>query len=47
MVVYETEVEMAAKGNLVSSIEREERICDLAVQELKDRCRVFEGKYNL
>jgi hypothetical protein len=47
LVVYEKEVEMATKGNIVSSIEREEKICDLAVQELKNRCKVFEGKYNL
>lgn len=38
---------MATKGNIVSSIEREEKICDLAAQELKNRCMVFEGKYNL
>lgn len=38
---------MAAKGNLVSSIEREEKICDLADRELRNKCRLFEEKYNL
>ncbi len=32
---------------LADSIEREEKICDLAVQELKSRCKVFEEKYKL
>ncbi|MGR3175942.1 MAG: hypothetical protein ACUZ8N_15300 [Candidatus Scalindua sp.] len=38
---------MATKGNLVSSIEREEKICDLADHELKNKCKFFEEKYNL
>ena len=35
------------KGFLANSIEREEKICDLAIQELEERCRVFEEKYKL
>ncbi len=38
---------MDTKGNLVSSIEREEKICDLADSELKNKCSFFEEKYNL
>jgi hypothetical protein len=38
---------MTTQWSLVSTIEREEKICDLAQQELKNRCRIFENKYNL
>lgn len=38
---------MTIPGSLVSTIEREKKICDLAQQELKNRCRIFEKKYNL
>ncbi|HHT9146060.1 MAG: hypothetical protein Q7J76_07395 [Candidatus Brocadiaceae bacterium] len=38
---------MATQWSLASTIEREEKICDLAQQELKNRCRIFENKYNL
>ncbi len=38
---------MTAPWSLVSTIEREEKICDLAQQELKNRCRIFENRYNL
>lgn len=38
---------MTAPWSLVSTIEREEAICDLAQQELKSRCRIFENKYSL
>ncbi len=38
---------MTIQWSLVSTIEREEKICDLAQQELKNRCRIFENKYNL
>lgn len=38
---------MTTQWSLVSTIEREEKICDLARQELKDRCRIFENKYTL
>jgi hypothetical protein len=35
------------KRNLLSLIEREKKICDMAEHELKSRCRIFEEKYNL
>ncbi len=38
---------MTTQWSIVSTIEREEKICDLAQQELKNRCRIFENKYNL
>ena len=37
---------MTTQWSLVSTIEKK-KICDLAQQELKNRCRVFENKYNL
>ncbi|MBI2470022.1 MAG: hypothetical protein HYV59_02090 [Planctomycetes bacterium] len=41
------EITMTTQGILVSTIEREGKICDLAQQELRNRCRIFENKYNL
>ncbi|MDR4507311.1 MAG: hypothetical protein MRJ65_03580 [Candidatus Brocadiaceae bacterium] len=38
---------MTIPGSLASTIKREEKICDLAQRELKNRCRIFESKYNL
>lgn len=38
---------MTTQWSLVSTIEREEKICDLAQKELKNRCRIFENKYTL
>ncbi len=38
---------MAISNDIVSSIEREQKICDLAILELKNRCNVYEEKYEL
>ncbi len=38
---------MAIRNDLVSSIEREQKVCDLAVQELINRCSIYEEQYNL
>ncbi|MBM4054705.1 MAG: hypothetical protein FJ264_08555 [Planctomycetes bacterium] len=38
---------MTTQSSLISTIEREGKICDLALQELKNRCRIFENKYHL
>ena len=38
---------MTTPWSLASTIEREEKICDLAKQELKNRCSIFENKYHL
>lgn len=38
---------MATQWSLVATIEREEKVCDLAQQELKYRCGIFENKYHL
>ncbi|MDN3514399.1 MAG: hypothetical protein NG747_08370 [Candidatus Brocadia sp.] len=37
---------MTIPRSLVSTIEREEKICDLAQEELKKKCRIFENKYH-
>lgn len=38
---------MTTPWSLISTLEREEKVCDLAQQELKSRGRIFENKYNL
>ncbi len=38
---------MKTKNCLTSSIVREETVCDLAIQESKNRCKVFEKKYRI
>lgn len=38
---------MAIKRQLLALIQRENKICDLAIQELINRCKFFEQKYKL
>jgi hypothetical protein len=38
---------MAIKRHLITLIQRENKICDLAIQELTSRCKFFEEKYKL
>jgi hypothetical protein len=40
-------IEMAARKQLMSVIGRESKICDLAIQQLKDKCKIFEEKYRM
>ncbi|MCP4107232.1 MAG: hypothetical protein GY749_17100 [Desulfobacteraceae bacterium] len=34
-------------SNIIHIIKRENRICELAVRQLQDKCSIFEKKYNL
>ncbi len=34
-------------SNIIHIIRRENRICELAVRQLQDKCSIFEKKYNL
>ena len=38
---------MLKEAGLVRSIEREEKVCDIALDRLMSKCRVFEEKYHL
>lgn len=38
---------MGIKKQLTPLIERENKICELAVEQLKSKCKVFEKKYKL
>lgn len=38
---------MGIKKQLIPLIEREEKICELAIQQLKKKCEVFEEKFKL
>jgi hypothetical protein len=38
---------MAVKRQLISLIERENKICHLAIHHLTEKCKVFEEKYKL
>ena len=38
---------MGIKKQLIPLIERENKICKLAIQQLKNKCKIFEEKYKL
>jgi len=38
---------VAAKKQLITLIKRENKICNLAIQHLTNKCNVFEEKYKL
>jgi len=38
---------MTIKKQLLPIIGRESKICELAIRQLEDKLRVFEGKYSL
>ena len=38
---------MGVKKQLIPLIEREDKICELAIEQLNNRCKLFEKKYEL
>ena len=38
---------ISVDDNILSSLKREKAICELAIQNLREKCRTFEAKYEM